>query len=1093
MKKSYNPISDVRNESVELTRRLYRAISDVSRHLDDRRGRAQTCNDLFSPTVETQRVRLREYCERLIFSDPIGYGRKGEELLWRKGYYDVVTTAKRLRKNNTWSPLEIAYMQSHLAAGVGHYHHLLFRLQIEFKLDLRGIVDFPFLVNDQGLIKDKVSSSTKVLDNNCVEWAKQAVHRCLVYLGDLSRYFLDLHPHWDTGLAVRYYLQASNLNVDIGMPHNQLGTLSGTRNYGLDAAYHYMRCLMCKQPFDGAEGNLQRLLEKNSQWFEVHCNNQNRVEDSLSLHPAEHIHQLISRFLFLADIWFFNKRSLVETHKVCHQLLISLQQCLAYNKPFPGDGCEMKGEQIDLEQLSLFQTSEEDQENPEYLKDDLIFKMVVMSLLCVTKLQTSGSSQLTAVVAFTLAMFSQLVQQVIHHVQDSVFNMSFTSFASPPTTTYSLELNSTQSAGESNSNVPLPTHTLNNGEPSGQSCATQDTVAIVNGCSSAGKNNSQEAKAVTKKKKSKHLQRLRGRRRRRRRRQNSSEDSDLSDGDFSYGGGSSSSEDGNSDISESAEPDLDLSSDEEDEDDDDDEDEDEDEDDEDEEEEAKTSHTNSDGSKIDNLPLTNGKICNHIEVKEQKECSDLKFGKKDNLPESILANPSINLNGLGEEESSCNDSLVVSSNSSNNLKALTNKGIYNESKDVDKSSVKNSQVLDPADILELVAEEGLLDAVKVCADWLHGDSDIIKACGRSSRTLLTRFITLLNLVIMEADAFEKGSDVGQYIKLKNIQEMFSKIPLPEDVMLKGLPVLKCIHDKMDWDYLRHHCLNAKEEALLRVYKLVDFGHFLTTIPDTGVCYDTQQRLFSIISDEGIASEMSDEKTEENSVTNVPDDNDAGINHHSASASNPSSTSRRGQLMHHMGQLWLRAEVRDLESRVRRRGASFSPYLAVDSDALIHYIHLVKQLVGARKFIILIPSVVVSALDELKREIGRARETIRWLESQFQRGNRFLRAQRSHERLPLPLIKYPKKKDKEAWLYFQVVECCHYFSQQTGVHETLPETPLVTLLTGQKSCASSKDEGNKGFSPLGVAKSAGINLEHIELFHAKWKTSSKSHG
>jgi len=58
--------------------------------------------------------------------------------------------------------------------------------------------------------------------------------------------------------------------------------------------------------------------------------------------------------------------------------------------------------------------------------------------------------------------------------------------------------------------------------------------------------------------------------------------------------------------------------------------------------------------------------------------------------------------------------------------------------------------------------------------------------------------------------------------------------------------------------------------------------------------------------------------------------------------------------------------------------------------------------------------VVSALDELKREIGRARETIRWLESQFQRGNRFLRAQRSHECLPLPRIKYPKKKDKEAW-------------------------------------------------------------------------------
>ncbi|CAG2062510.1 unnamed protein product [Timema podura] len=68
-------------------------------------------------------------------------------------------------------------------------------------------------------------------------------------------------------------------------------------------------------------------------------------------------------------------------------------------------------------------------------------------------------------------------------------------------------------------------------------------------------------------------------------------------------------------------------------------------------------------------------------------------------------------------------------------------------------------------------------------------------------------------------------------------------------------------------------------------------------------------------------------------------------------------------MHHMGQLWLRAEVRDLESRVRRRGAAFSPYLAVDGDALIYHIHLVKQLVGARKFIVLIPSVELFTIIE----------------------------------------------------------------------------------------------------------------------------------
>lgn len=72
-------------------------------------------------------------------------------------------------------------------------------------------------------------------------------------------------------------------------------------------------------------------------------------------------------------------------------MLLDLQHCLTYTKPFPsGDDCQMKGGQLDLEQLSIFQGSEEIQDRPEYLREDLIFKMIVMSLLCITKLQTSG-------------------------------------------------------------------------------------------------------------------------------------------------------------------------------------------------------------------------------------------------------------------------------------------------------------------------------------------------------------------------------------------------------------------------------------------------------------------------------------------------------------------------------------------------------------------------------------------------------------------------------------------------------------------------------------------------------------------------------
>jgi len=145
----------------------------------------------------------------------------------------------------------------------------------------------------------------------------------------------------------------------------------------------------------------------------------------------------------------------------------------------------------------------------------------------------TGSQQVSAVVAFTLAMLSQLIQQVIHHIQDSVFSMSFPSFTSPlPTVSPSLELEVTAlSVGEGNIKAAPRVMSMNQ-QLADKSCTGEKTVDLVNGC--AGENESQEAQAVVKKKRSKRLQRLRKRRRRRRRRLNSSEDSDLSDGNVCF-------------------------------------------------------------------------------------------------------------------------------------------------------------------------------------------------------------------------------------------------------------------------------------------------------------------------------------------------------------------------------------------------------------------------------------------------------------------------------------------------------------------------------------------------------------------------------
>lgn len=119
---------------------------------------------------------------------------------------------------------------------------------------------------------------------------------------------------------------------------------------------------------------------------------------------------------------------------------------------------------------------------------------------------------------------------------------------------------------------------------------------------------------------------------------------------------------------------------------------------------------------------------------------------------------------------------------------------------------------------------------------------------------------------------------------------------------------------------------------------------------------------------------------------------------------------------------------------------------------------------------------------MKKEKLEAREAIRWLEFQFQQGNRFFRAQRHQERLPIPLIKYPKKKDKDSYIFIQIIECCHYLAQQQKA-----STDLVTLLMGNINSISN---GERDISYIGLAKSAGVNLEAITEFYTKWKKMVK---
>lgn len=76
----------------------FRNINEISKKLEEQKNRALTAIDLFTPNGEALRAKLRDYCERLIIDDPINYVQKTEELLWRKAFYDIVSSAKKLKK-----------------------------------------------------------------------------------------------------------------------------------------------------------------------------------------------------------------------------------------------------------------------------------------------------------------------------------------------------------------------------------------------------------------------------------------------------------------------------------------------------------------------------------------------------------------------------------------------------------------------------------------------------------------------------------------------------------------------------------------------------------------------------------------------------------------------------------------------------------------------------------------------------------------------------------------------------------------------------------------------------------------------------------
>ncbi|XP_029638270.1 protein SMG5-like isoform X3 [Octopus sinensis] len=415
MKKAGQKKDEVKPE-VDKARRVYRAALDAIRRLDDLLQQKRAYRNVFTQDAVGLRNKLKYYCERLMFYNPIDYGRKAEEVLWRKVFYDIIQLVKRNKRHiRPHGSLETAF-RTHLAAATGYYYHLLLRLQTEFCLQLDGKLDFPVVPDHSTGKKSQLhNSKKKEVSITVQEWALGACHRCLVYLGDIARYQQDFDHSLSNSTAERFYYQALCLLPDVGIPHNQLGSLVASRYFHTEAAYHYIRCLVSQKPFDGAHGNLKRLLEKNLKRFTELSQKSPRDLPPEQQRPRD-IKRFFVYFLYLLDIFYNNSRNVEapEIQECCQKTLQDFNLCMFYEPV-----CYNSRDNVFT---PLRHHSSSSIDHLQYLDDDIVFKIAVICMATVHLLERNGSRQVTAAMAFLLALFSHILNHVVIRLQGALYD-----------------------------------------------------------------------------------------------------------------------------------------------------------------------------------------------------------------------------------------------------------------------------------------------------------------------------------------------------------------------------------------------------------------------------------------------------------------------------------------------------------------------------------------------------------------------------------------------------------------------------------------------------------------------------------------------
>lgn len=317
--------------------------------------------------------------------------------------------------------------------------------------------------------------------------------------------------------------------------------------------------------------------------------------------------------------------------------------------------------------------------------------------------------------------------------------------------------------------------------------------------------------------------------------------------------------------------------------------------------------------------------------------------------------------------------------------------------------------IDPNIIIEFFQHDNAMVALKLLFDWLRANSGIILNCYTTNPEFIDKIFDLLN--IMNIDIFTRKVYFERfYIETENVRENLRSlfdirqtVPLKEDVLLKEFSVFDVCQRHMDWTLPLKMKITDNEETILRIFLFIDFGFSLCKMKKFDYNFCSRSRNFIKVMatknrsskrirkrgrrnrrrtrnrrsdrDEMNVLSRDDDHTTRSSndeVHHTGDEKKPNLkkgylknrqhNNHALTngsvekttekSTKPISAAEKHQLM---GKLWLKHEIEVLEAKMSKNNVILTPYLVVDSKVLSQHLDIVKKLVKAKKFVVLIPS------------------------------------------------------------------------------------------------------------------------------------------